>query len=149
MNKFSENLGKPDIKIAGLEIWIHGNQFPDAGDYWDGNWMAITAKCASRNSCVWVSGNILHLPDLKHLMVTSEKLYENLKGEAVLPCIEPELSMKLEASSLGQINMTVDITPDHLNQEHKFVFEIDQSYLPGLISNCKKVLDRYKIKGKA
>jgi len=30
MNKLPENLGKPDIKIAGLEIWIHGNQFPDS-----------------------------------------------------------------------------------------------------------------------
>ncbi len=36
MNKFPENLGKPDIKISGLEIWIHGNQFPESDDYWDG-----------------------------------------------------------------------------------------------------------------
>jgi len=149
MNELPEKLGKPDIKIAGLEIWIHGNQFPDSSDYWDGNWMNITAKCTSKNSRVWVSGNILHLPDLKHLMITSEKLYENLKGEAVLPCLEPELSMKLEASNFGQIKMTVTITPDNLNQEHKFVFEIDQSYLPDLISSCKKVIDRYNIKGKA
>ena len=148
MNKFPENLGEPDIKISGLEIWIHGYQFPDSLDYWDGNWMEITAKCTSKNACVWVSGNILHLPDLEHLMTTSEKLYEPLKGEAELQYIEPELSMKLKASSLGQICMTVDITPDHLNQGHKFEFEVDQSYLPEMISSCKKVLNRYKIKGK-
>ena len=148
MNKFPTNIGEPDIKISGLEIWIHGNEFPDSRDYWDGNWMDITAKCTSKNACVWVSGNILHLPDLEHLMTTTEKLYETLKGEAELPCIEPELSVKLRASNLGQIFMTVDITPDNLNQEHKFKFEIDQSYLPELISSCKKVLDRYKIKEK-
>jgi hypothetical protein len=146
MNKFPENLGEPDIQISGLEIWIHGYQFPDLQDFWDGNWMDITAKCTSKNACVWVSGNILHLPDLKHLMTTSERIYKNLIGEAELPCIEPELSVKLKAGSLGQISMTVDITPDHLSQEHRFEFEIDQSYLPELISSCKKVLDRYRIK---
>ena len=148
MSTFPENLGKPDIKIAGLEIWIHGNQFPDCDDYWDGNWMNITAKCTSNNACVWVSGNILHLPDLQCLMSTSEKLYETLEGQAVLAGIEPELSMTLEASSLGHISMAVDITPAHLNQKHQFIFEIDQSHLPNLISNCKQVLDRYRIKGK-
>jgi hypothetical protein len=149
MNEFPKNLGEPDIELSGLEIWVHGRQFPDSSDYWDGNWINITAKCTSKNACVWVSGNIMHLPDLKHFMTTSEKLYKNLKGEAKLPCIEPELSVVLKASSLGQIIMTVDITPDHLNQEHKFEFEIDQSYLPGLISSCKKVLKRYRIKGEA
>lgn len=147
MNKFPENLGKPDIKIAGLEIWVHGNQFPDSFDYWDGNWMDVTVRCTSNNASVWVSGNFLHLPDLARLMATSEKLYEILKGEAVLPCMEPEFSMKLEASSLGRINMTVNITPDHMNQEHKFIFEIDQSYLPDLVSSCKKVINKYGIKG--
>ena len=146
MNKFPENLGEPNIKISGLEIWIHGYQFPDSQDHWDGNWMDITAKCTSKNACVWVSGNILHLPDLKLLMTTSEKLYINLKGEAELPCIEPELSVKLKARSLGQISMIVEITPNHLNQEHRFEFEIDQSYLLDLVSSCKKVLDRYRIK---
>jgi hypothetical protein len=148
MNKFPNNLGTPDIEIAGLEIWVHGNQFPGSGDYWDGNWMNITAKCTSKNAIVWVSGSILHLPDLLHLMTTSEQLYKNLKGKAELPCIEPELYVKLEATNLGQINMTIEITPDHLNQEHRFAFEIDQSYLPKLISGCKKVLNRYSVKGK-
>ena len=44
MNKFPENIGEPDIKISGLEIWIRGNQFSDSRDYWDGNWMNITAQ---------------------------------------------------------------------------------------------------------
>ena len=148
MNNFPENLGEPDIKLSGLEIWIHGYQFPDEIDYLDGNWIDITARCTAKNALVWVTGNILHLPDLKHLMNTSEKLYKNLEGEADLPCIEPNLSLKLKASSLGQISMVVNITPDHMNQRHIFEFEIDQSYLPELISSCKKVLNRFKIKGK-
>jgi hypothetical protein len=33
-----ERLGEPDLVIAGLRVWVHGRQFPQAVDYWDGNW---------------------------------------------------------------------------------------------------------------
>jgi hypothetical protein len=54
----------------------------------------------------------------------------------------------LEVEKLGHINMKVDITPDSLLQKHTIVFEIDQSYLPKLISECKMVLEKYPIVGK-
>ncbi|MFC4159857.1 hypothetical protein [Chitinimonas lacunae] len=40
-----EALGEPDLLIAGLRVWIHGSQFPNAVDYWDGNWLRVTAYC--------------------------------------------------------------------------------------------------------
>jgi hypothetical protein len=43
--------------------------------------------------------------------------------------------------------MRVEITPDHMTQEHNFQFEVDQSYLPSLIESCRKVLAKYPIKG--
>jgi len=60
--------------------------------------------------------------------------------------MEPELSMRIDANNLGRMEMTVNITPDHLMQSHEYIFEIDQSYLPTLISECKKVLQMFKIK---
>jgi hypothetical protein len=33
----ADNLGPPAIQLAGLSIWVHGRQFPDLHDYWDGN----------------------------------------------------------------------------------------------------------------
>ena len=146
IENFPNNLEKPDIKISGLEIWVHRRQFPDCNDYWDGNWINITAKCEAKNSCVWVSGSIIHLPELKNLLETTEKLYQTLKGKAELSCMEPELSMRIDANNLGRMEMTVNITPDHLMQSHEYIFEIDQSYLPTLISECKKVLQLFEIK---
>jgi hypothetical protein len=58
------------------------------------------------------------------------RLYDTVTGEAALKCMEPELNILLKAESLGHIAMTVHITPDHLNQLHRFRFELDQSYLP-------------------
>jgi len=28
-----EDLGEPDLKIAGFQLWVHGRQYPDSEDY--------------------------------------------------------------------------------------------------------------------
>jgi hypothetical protein len=148
MKDFHDRLGKPDVKVAGLCIWIHGRQFQEAQDYWDGNWLNMTAHCAARGADVGCGGSTIHLSEISSFLSELEKLYQTLEGKAQLPCLEPELSVELTAESLGGIEMVVHITPDHLSQQHTFTFPIDQSYLPGLISDCKRVLDQYPIRGK-
>lgn len=64
IEKFRDNLGPPDITLNGLQIWIHGRQYPNDEDYWDGNWLNITAHCGSKGADVWTTGDILHVPDL-------------------------------------------------------------------------------------
>lgn len=91
------------MKPAGLEIWIHGRQFENAHDSWDGNRLQATAHCGARGADVWIEG----------------------------------------PHPVGHLEILVEITPDHLTQEHKFRFEVDQSYLPGLISQCRKILSRW------
>jgi len=59
-----EELGEPDLKVAGLQIWIHGRQFPDAMDSDDGNWLRVTAHCGALGASVFVSGAILQVTDL-------------------------------------------------------------------------------------
>lgn len=142
---YIENLGQPSIEIAGLRIWIHGRQFPDANDYWDANWLNVTVQCGAHGSSVLVNGNIIHLSEISHFLSGVEILYKNLKGQAKMDCMEPELNVELEAENLGHIKLTVNITPDHLYQQHTFVFEIDQSYLPKLISDSKGILEKYPV----
>ena len=137
----------PDLKIMGLKIWVHHRQFPKAQDYWDGNWIYVTVFCKAQGASVRVDGNIIHLPEIERFISGAEKVYQHLKGRAELSCMEPELSVGLEAKSLGQIIMVVDITPDHLSQSHRFMFELDQSYLPKLISDGRHILKKYPIKG--
>ena len=71
---------------------------------------------------------------------------DSLSGEAQLGCMEPELDLTLKMLKNGQIKMEVEISPDHLTQTHRFSFDIDQSYLPNLIRDCSKALDKYPIK---
>nr|WP_290222152.1 hypothetical protein [Trichocoleus desertorum] len=146
--KYAENLGAPDIKLEGLQIWIHCRQFPNEEDYWDGNWLNITAHCGTHGADIWASGAILNVPDIARWLAALEEMNKSLSGEANLFSLEPELYVGLSMKKFGQISMRVEITPDHMTQEHSFQFEIDQSYLPGLIQSCCKVLAEYPIKGK-
>jgi hypothetical protein len=42
--------------------------------------------------------------------------------------------------------MTVQITPDHLNESHRFVSEMDQTYLPAFLGQLKAILAEYPIR---
>lgn len=144
MEKVNGMVGEPDITIAALKIWTHGRQFPELTDDWDGNWLNISAMCTAQGAQVTVKGPILHLSDVSRLLEECEAMYETLDGSASLACMEPNLRVQLKATSRGGISVTVEITPDHLSQWHKFEFEMDQTYLPSIISECKNVLAHYR-----
>jgi hypothetical protein len=147
IEKDTEQLGKPDIKLNGLQIWVHGRQFPEATDYWDGNWLRITARCRAHGANVWTTGSILNLPALVSWLAELEDMNRSLTGEANLVPLEPELSVTLTADGLGHISMEVDITPDNMTQEHTFRFELDQTYLEPVIESCRKIINDYPIRG--
>ena len=148
IGKYAENLGDPDIKLAEFQLWVHSRQFPQADDYWDGNWLNVTAHCGSQGADVWVSGAILHVPDVARWLAALENMNQTLSGEANLVSLEPELNVEMKMESLGHISVKVDITPDHMTQEHVFQFEADQSYLSSLIEGCRKVVAKYPVRGK-
>jgi len=76
-----------------------------------------------------------------------------VKGEiqnAELAPMEPEVKVRIwPVDRLGHFTMRVQITPDHLTQEHSFEFEIDQTYLPGIAAQCRAIADAYPVRGEA
>lgn len=140
------NFGKPDLAIAGLRVWIHGLEFDGSTDYWDGNWLRVTANCADKGASITVSGSIIHLGEIVQLLNGCQAMNETLSGSASMPCIEPNLDIKLVARDHGHVEATIEITPDHLTQKHSFTFGIDQSYLPGIIDDCRRVLEEYPVR---
>ncbi len=71
----------------------------------------------------------------------------DLNGKATLATIEPAIKATLEMGSLGQIAVYVEATPDHLAQRHSFDFGSDQSFLPEIIRECRKILLSFPVKG--
>ncbi|MBX3279888.1 MAG: hypothetical protein KF868_17945 [Acidobacteria bacterium] len=142
------DLGEPDLKVAGFQLWVHGRQFPEAEDYDDSNWIRVTAHCGASGASVWAQGAILMVTDIAGF---GDECRAMLSGEiklAALDPLEPELKVLLEtADRLGHVRAQVEITPDHLAQAHRFEFEVDQSYLPGIIRQCSEIVQKYPIRG--
>jgi hypothetical protein len=146
MNSYVDELGEPDLDLAGFKLWVHGYQFQDADDYWDGNWLRATAVCSANAASALVSGPFIRNTEIKDWQLAVDELYLKLEGQAALDCMEPGLPVTLKAASLGSVAMDVEITPDHLTQEHKFHFSIDQSYLRRLSSQCARLLENFPIR---
>lgn len=77
-----------------------------------------------------------------------EELLEGSRENAILNPLEPELDVSVERSdSLGHFLAVVNITPDHMTQEHRFEFEIDQTFLRQIIIQCQLIVKAYSIRG--
>jgi hypothetical protein len=141
--------GEPSISIGPLKIWVLGRQFPDHQDYWDGNWLNCTALCEGAGSRVQVSGAFIHLGEIKKWREDLQEFHSKLEGSVELPTIEPTLGVKIKAqkSSTGHLDCQVDITGEPIIERHHYLFDIDQSYLPGLSSQLAAILREYPIRG--
>lgn len=139
------NLGELSLQIGGLKLWVHGRQFPSAQDYWDGNWLGVTARCDSANSTVSTVA-IVHLDELAKLLDECKSLYETLSGVAKLDCMESNLSVTLTGKSNGHIDVQIRITPDIVLEKHVFNESFDQTFLPTIISQCREILREHPIR---
>ena len=77
-----EAFGPPDISLSGLKIWTSGRQDEDSTDFWDANWLVVTAHCSSIFCQVITHGPIMHLSEVEHWISDLQRLHNNLHGEA-------------------------------------------------------------------
>lgn len=139
----THTLGDPDLRIAGLRLWVHNRQFPESEDYWDGNWLNVTAECRSPGTSVRVDGPIVHLGEIQMLIEQLEVLYRSLHGQARLECMEPNLDVSLRALTGGHIEVRISLTPNQLAESHTYTEGLDQTFLPGIIAECKAILGKF------
>ena len=143
-----DSLGPPQLKIAGLELWVHDRRSPKAQDYWEGNWLVVTARCAATGANVWTTGPMLRVPDLVRWADALDRLYARSgpEGVATLTSDEPNLTAVIRSTDRGQLQLVVDITPDPLTQEHRVRFAVERSALPDLVRQCRAIVKAYPVR---
>ncbi|MCB9892121.1 MAG: hypothetical protein H6833_10775 [Planctomycetes bacterium] len=147
-NTTPADLGEPDLKVAGFQLWVHGREFPDSKDYYDGNWLRVAAHCGASGASVWAQGAIVMVTDIAGFGDQCAAMRGGDSRSAALDPLEPELKVSLDiADRLGHVRAQVEITPDHLAQAHRFEFEVDQSYLPDIIQQCSAIVKQHPIRG--
>ena len=105
----------------------------------------IRVRMEAYGARVECAGAILMTADIKRFRSQLAAMADTLTGEATLAGLEPELRVVLKMQRMGHIDFVVEITPDHLNQQHRFQVGTDQSYLPALISSCNSILSRFPV----
>jgi hypothetical protein len=146
VSELTEKALQPTFELAGFQMKVLGRQFPDHNDFWDGNWLNVTCKCVAFGSRVGADGPFVHLSGIAELLSKLESLYATKSNEEIISFIEPTLNMAFKMGTLGSIEFDLSLTPDHMNQSHRFTFALDQSYLPAAIQQCKNILLSYPIK---
>lgn len=136
-----ENLGHPSLRIAGFQLWIH--EEPGAfssGEPYEG-WLSVTAHCGASGASVWTQGSILELSDIVAFGDQCSALARGERTTAALDPIEPWMNVTLEKlDRLGHVGLRVEITPELGEQSHSFKFEIDQTYLAGIVRDCAAIV---------
>lgn len=128
-----------------MSLWVHGREFPNSTDYWDGNWLVITALVQADGARVEARGPLIRSDELRVFTNALRTLRADLRGKAELACLEPGLHVVMEGDGLGHIAVRIEITPDQMTQSHSFDFDSDQTFLLPLISACEAVLERYPV----
>jgi len=114
----------------------------------DHDWLSMTARCCASGAEVRTAGLIVHLPDIERWCDQITQMREKLSGKAILVDLKQHLIVELMSLNLGHIQLKIEITPDHMTQQHSFQFDIDQTYLSPLLAQCRAVLAEYPIRGK-
>lgn len=139
---------EPDLRIAGLRLWVEAREQPESQDYWDGNWLRVRAHCAGEHSEVRAAGPLVHLSEVATLKSGCEKLLAGTVAEAGLYCAEPNLKLELWAAPGGGVVGKVRITPDHRAEIHDYGFACDLDGVARLVAACERLLGRYPLRGK-
>jgi hypothetical protein len=142
-----EELGKPNLEFACLQIWIWGRQFEDSHDYWDGNWLRVAVHCGSAASDVWAEGAILHISELAQWSSDLRDLNRTVEGTAELLCTEPNLGARVVLDKMGRGTLRVQLAQNYEEEHHEVTTRIDQSYLPRVISDLSRILAEYPLRG--
>jgi hypothetical protein len=136
-----------------VELSVLRRTHPTLKDFWDGNWLTCRV---SIKAGAW-SGSFeanLRAEEFESLRNQLEKLYGKVKGEAVFDArfepLEPWINLKLRGDGVGHIIVEGEAV-DHLGWGNSLRFrlaELDQTFLPDVISQVKEVEAAFPVVGR-
>ncbi len=134
------------LTLGGLHLTFYGLSDPHATGAWDQGWCQMMTVCEADGARVKVSGSLLHLVDMKELLVCLDALLLQTTATKTWDTLESHLSLDFEKTHLGHLTVKISLTPDPLTQQHMFLFELDQTYLTRLRDDLVQLLKAFDIK---
>jgi len=117
-----------------LDIRFSGRTWPQATDFWDGNWLNATA----RGSSCGLQGSVdlrLRVDELHSLSAKLADLPRSHTGQLAFWPMEPNLKLTFQIGPPEALNVFVELQPDLAGPAHMtFELRLDQSSIPSIIS---------------
>jgi hypothetical protein len=136
-----------------LAIEVFGREHPDAGDYWDGNWLSarISMRIGPWHGEYDADLRTTELADFRRQL---EEMFRLTRKEATLDPMEPWLKVTLRMNALGHIAIVGEASPEYqglLFGQVGLRFEVDdlmdQSHLSPIIAALQQIETEYPVVG--
>ena len=142
----------PEIKLGGqqhefLRIMVSSRKYTDAEDYWDGNWLNCEVEVMAGRFRGRVLGTF-RAEEFARLRSDVASLVESDEGQASFATMECQLSFELIKDKMGGVRCKGVLMEDPA-QEDRLIFsvQLDQSYLPRLLSELDEVVAAFPVRG--
>jgi hypothetical protein len=135
------------LELAGFRMRVLRRQFPNANDYWDGNWLVVNCECNESGARAVAQGPFVRISEIIHLTNTLDAVASGKLVSVDVPFMEPELSIKFSAGTRGEVQLCVGLKTEHFSRRHQFTFCMDLTYLPRAVGQCHSILAAYPLRG--
>jgi hypothetical protein len=122
---------------------------PNATDFWDGNWLNVKVRLTVGGFGGMFNGQ-LRANELESFYVELVKLYKSLSGKASLSTMERWLLLEINGDGKGHLTLNGDIMDEPgVGNILKFKLELDQTFIPEVLSVLEKVTKAFPVLGNA
>jgi hypothetical protein len=121
----------------------------NAKDFWDGNWLNVRVLLAAGRFSGKLNGQ-LRADELASFYNELTNLYLTLSGQARFSTVEGWLSFEITGDGKGHLTFKGEIMDEPgIGNDLKFKFELNQSFIPEVLSSIEKVIKAFPVLGKA
>jgi hypothetical protein len=130
-----------------LKVEVLNYERPENSDYWDANWLKVQIQIKVGA----FSGNYiaqLQTMDFSGFEKELKRIYIDLKGVTQFNSIEEWLMVMLIGDGLGHFKVECRACDSPgTGNTLQFEFQIDQTYIPNLITQVSNILEMFPVKG--
>lgn len=128
---------------------VLGREYPDATDYWDGNWVVADLSLRAGAFTARLRAS-LRTDEIRRFNKALKVLNKKLSGVAVLETLEEWLKLSITAAPRGQIEIAGELRDEPgSGNVLRFEFEdLDQTHLAGWIDSLDAIEASFPVIGR-
>jgi len=137
-----------DASGEHVKISLLSRNHPECDDYWDGNWIASEVELHAGAYRASFRSNF-RAEEFAFLHQSVCQFSETLCGSARFDTMEDQLAFELIGDGRGHIRVegtSLDVVG--VGNRLSFHFEIDQTYLVGIVRSLEKSISTYPVVGR-